>query len=158
MSCNIILNDVTLGSSKSKQERFQNFQKFLKEFWFDLKGALALKQNLKYFCLKWALPTCDHHKEKKPLMIFDPLFRCSEISSKMFYNIDHPCRKRQSTYLLCQNAFGPVKSNHVTCNIHRIISLLGNCVMSSVTRKKSPNVYKSCPKMISPEKRIILTP
>ena len=29
---------------------------------------------------------------------------------------------------------------------------------TSVTRKKSPNVYKSCPKMISPEKRIILTP
>ena len=31
---------------------------------------------------------------------------------------------------------------------------LGN----SVTRKKSPNVYKSCPKMISLQKRIILTP
>ena len=27
----------------------------------------------------------------------------------------------------------------------------------SVTRKKSPNVYKSCPKIISLEKRIILT-
>ena len=29
---------------------------------------------------------------------------------------------------------------------------------NSVTRKKSPNVYKSWPKMISPETRIILTP
>ena len=28
----------------------------------------------------------------------------------------------------------------------------------SVTSKKSPNVYKSCPKMISPEKLKILTP
>ena len=28
----------------------------------------------------------------------------------------------------------------------------------SVTRKKLPNVYKSCPKMISLEKQIILTP
>ena len=27
-----------------------------------------------------------------------------------------------------------------------------------VTSKKSPNVYKSCPKMISPEKLKILTP
>ena len=31
-------------------------------------------------------------------------------------------------------------------------------VLSSVTRKKSPNVYKSCPKMISLEKLLILTP
>ena len=29
---------------------------------------------------------------------------------------------------------------------------------NSVTRLKSPNVYKSCPKMISLEKRLILTP
>ena len=28
----------------------------------------------------------------------------------------------------------------------------------SVTRKKSPNVYKSCPKMISLEKLMIMTP
>ena len=31
-------------------------------------------------------------------------------------------------------------------------------VLLSVTRKKSPNVYKSCPKMISLEKLKILTP
>ena len=31
-------------------------------------------------------------------------------------------------------------------------------VMSSGTSKKSPNVYKSCPKMISIEKLNILTP
>ena len=30
--------------------------------------------------------------------------------------------------------------------------------MISVTRKKSPNAYKSCPKMISVEKGYILTP
>ena len=30
--------------------------------------------------------------------------------------------------------------------------------MDSVTRKKSPNVYKSCPKLISIEKFKILTP
>ena len=30
-------------------------------------------------------------------------------------------------------------------------------VVDSVTRKKSPNVYKSCPKMISLEKLEILT-
>ena len=32
------------------------------------------------------------------------------------------------------------------------------CVRISVTRKKSPNVYQSCPKMISLEKLKILTP
>ena len=31
-------------------------------------------------------------------------------------------------------------------------------VPTSVTRRKSPNVYKSCPKIISLEKRKILTP
>ena len=31
-------------------------------------------------------------------------------------------------------------------------------VVSSVTSKKSPKVYKSCPKMISQEKLKILTP
>ena len=31
-------------------------------------------------------------------------------------------------------------------------------LVSSVTRKKSPNVYKSCQKMISLEKWLILTP
>ena len=31
-------------------------------------------------------------------------------------------------------------------------------VVHSVTRKKSPNVYRSCPKMISLEKLKILTP
>ena len=31
-------------------------------------------------------------------------------------------------------------------------------IANSVTRKKSPNVYKSCPKMISLEKFKILTP
>ena len=31
-------------------------------------------------------------------------------------------------------------------------------VRNSVTRKKSPSVYKSCPKMISLEKWTILTP
>ena len=31
-------------------------------------------------------------------------------------------------------------------------------VTSSVTRKKLPNVYKSCPKIISLEKWLILTP
>ena len=30
--------------------------------------------------------------------------------------------------------------------------------LNSVTRKKSPNAYKSCPKMISLEKWYILTP
>ena len=30
--------------------------------------------------------------------------------------------------------------------------------LASVTRKKSPNVYKSCPKVISLEKLKILTP
>ena len=29
--------------------------------------------------------------------------------------------------------------------------------MTSVTSKKSPNVYKSCPEMISPEKLKIMT-
>ena len=32
------------------------------------------------------------------------------------------------------------------------------CYLNSVTSKKSPNVYKSCPKMISLEKLKILTP
>ena len=31
-------------------------------------------------------------------------------------------------------------------------------ISTIVTRKKSPNVYKSCPKMISLEKWMILTP
>ena len=31
-------------------------------------------------------------------------------------------------------------------------------LVSSVTRKKSPNVYKNCPKMISLEELKILTP
>ena len=34
----------------------------------------------------------------------------------------------------------------------------GGSIRSSVTSKKSPNVYKSCPKMISLEKLNILTP
>ena len=35
---------------------------------------------------------------------------------------------------------------------------VGRKVGGSVTSKKSPNVYKSCPKMISLEKLTILTP
>jgi len=37
-------------------------------------------------------------------------------------------------------------------------STLGSWVVLSVTSKNSPNVYKSCPKMISLEKLKILTP
>ena len=36
-------------------------------------------------------------------------------------------------------------------------NVAGGLEVSSVTRKKSPNVYKSCPKMISQEKSYILT-
>ena len=36
--------------------------------------------------------------------------------------------------------------------------MFGTWVGYSVTRKKLPNVYKSCPKMISLEKLKILTP
>ena len=35
---------------------------------------------------------------------------------------------------------------------------MGTLVKASVTRRKSPNVYKSCPKIISLEKWKILTP
>ena len=36
--------------------------------------------------------------------------------------------------------------------------VMGFVPTTSVTRKKSPNVYKSCPKIISLEKLNILTP
>ena len=42
-----------------------------------------------------------------------------------------------------------------------VLAQMVNCcnyeMPNSVTRKKSPNVYKSCPKMISLEKSYILT-
>ena len=39
-----------------------------------------------------------------------------------------------------------------------IFKLSELCMVVSVTRKKLPNVYNSCPKLISPEKLKILTP
>ena len=50
----------------------------------------------------------------------------------------------------------PVKIKAFFNSVNSILRLIG-AHMTSVTRKKSRNVYKSCPKIISPEKWLILT-
>ena len=70
-----------------------------------------------------------------------------------FINLDHS-RPLFSLFLIF--------SKHFTEN-KNCPWLNSNCgslllVATSVTRKKSPNVYKSCPTMISLEKWMILTP
>ena len=42
--------------------------------------------------------------------------------------------------------------------MYRVSKLKEKVDVGSVTRKKSPNVYKSCPKMISQEKWYMSTP
>ena len=55
--------------------------------------------------------------------------------------------------------YGTGTYGHLISSINWIRQVrLSISLINSVTRKKSPNVYKSCPKMISLEKLNILTP
>ena len=65
---------------------------------------------------------------------------------------------------LCRPSLDEFCTNLIIC-LHTCLACLPTMIevtrfgmMSSVTSKKSPNVYKSCPKMISIEKLNILTP
>ena len=51
-----------------------------------------------------------------------------------------------------------IQNYSFACKIQNFETYLNSKGSTSVTRKKSPNVYKSCPKMISQEKIKILTP
>ena len=61
-----------------------------------------------------------------------------------------------SRTLPCFSFFG--RTRQECCNEALKCSSSTMCITTSVTSKKSPNVYKSCPKMISLEKWKILTP
>ena len=90
------------------------------------------------------------------------------IHRKLFLrNENSICRNSISHFKTVKNIFfqSPFKVDLIKAKAHILgISFLsGSCasrlvLMDSVTRKKSPNVYESCPKMISLEKLKILTP